>query len=195
LPAAPFELAEWKQATVQFNYHIAVDKMHYSVPYEYIKQKVDVRLTRNMVEVFYHNNRICSHKRLYGRAGQYSTIESHMPEEHQKYIQWNGQRFIEWAEKVGPYTVSAVKSILNSRKVEQQGYKACMGLLKLADNYSTQRLEAACKRALSYTPHPSLKSVKNILVTGQDKVDNTSQPHSSEAERHRFTRGAKYYGG
>lgn len=195
LPAAPFELAEWKQATVQFNYHIAVDKMHYSVPYEYIKQKVDVRLTRNMVEVFYHNNRICSHKRLYGRAGQYSTIESHMPEEHQKYIQWNGQRFIEWAEKVGPYTVSAVKSILNSRKVEQQGYKACMGLLKLADNYSPQRLEAACKRALSYTPHPSLKSVKNILVTGQDKVDNTSQPHSSEAERHRFTRGAKYYGG
>ena len=67
LPAAPFELAEWKQATVQFNYHIAVDKMHYSVPYEYIKQKVDIRLTRNMVEVFYHNNRICSHKRLYGQ--------------------------------------------------------------------------------------------------------------------------------
>ena len=74
LPAAPFELAEWRQYTVQFNYHIVVDKMHYSVPYEYIKQKVDVRLTSNMVEVFYHNNRICSHKRLYGRAGQYSTI-------------------------------------------------------------------------------------------------------------------------
>jgi len=195
LPAAPFELAEWKQATVQFNYHIAVDKMHYSVPYEYIKQKVDVRLTRNMVEVFYHNNRICSHKRLYGRPGQYSTIEAHMPEEHQKYIQWNDQRFIEWAEKIGPNTVSTVRFILDSHKVEQQGYKACMGLLRLADKYSTQRLEAACKRALSYTPHPSFKSVKNILVTGQDKVDNNSQPHSSEAERHGFTRGAKYYGG
>ncbi len=195
LPAAPFELAEWKQATVQFNYHIAVDKMHYSVPYEYIKQKVDVRLTRNMVEVFYHNNRICSHKRLYGRPGQYSTIEAHMPEEHQKYIQWNDQRFIEWAEKIGPNTVSTVRFILDSHKVEQQGYKACMGLLRLADKYSTQRLEAACKRALSYTPHPSFKSVKNILVTGQDKVDNTSQPHSSEAERHGFTRGAEYYGG
>jgi transposase len=195
LPAAPFELAEWKQATVQFNYHIAVDKMHYSVPYEYIKQKVDVRLTRNMVEVFYHNNRICSHKRLYGRPGQYSTIEAHMPEEHQKYIQWNDQRFIEWAEKIGPNTVSTVRFILDSHKVEQQGYKACMGLLRLADKYSTQRLEAACKRALSYTPHPSFKSVKNILVTGQDKVDNNSQPHSSEAERHGFTRGAEYYGG
>ena len=70
-----------------------------------------------------------------------------------------------------------------------------MGLLRLADKYSTQRLEAACKRALSYTPHPSFKSVKNILVTGQDKVDNNSQPHSSEAERHGFTRGAEYYGG
>jgi len=113
LPAAPFELAEWRQYTVQFNYHIVVDKMHYSVPYEYIKQKVDVRLTSNMVEVFYHNNRICSHKRLYGRAGQYSTIEAHMPEEHQKYIQWNDQRFKEWAEKIGPNTVSTVRSILN----------------------------------------------------------------------------------
>jgi len=148
-----------------------------------------------MVEVFYHNNRICSYKRLYGRAGQYSTIEGHMPEEHQKYIQWNGQRFVEWAGKIGPNTVATVTSILNTHKVEQQGYKACMGLLKLADKYSTERLEAACKRALSYTPHPSLKSVKNILVTGQDKVDKISQPHTSEAERYGFTRGAEYYGG
>lgn len=61
----------------------------------------DIRLTRNMVEVFYHNNRVCCHKRLYGRVGQYSTIEGHMPEEHQQYIQWNGQRFIQWAEKIG----------------------------------------------------------------------------------------------
>lgn len=196
LPAAPFELAEWKQATVQFNYHIDVDKMHYSVPYEYIKQKVDVRLTRNMVEVFYHNNRVCCHKRLYGRAGQYTTIEGHMPEEHQQYIQWNSQRFIQWAEKIGPNTVVTVKSILNSHKVEQQGYKACMGLLKLADKYSTERLEAACKRALSYTPRPSLKGVKNILVTGQDKVtDEVPKPHTAEATRYGFTRGAEYYGG
>lgn len=114
LPSAPYELAQWKQATVQFNYHISVDKMQYSVPYEYIKQKVDIRLTRSIVEVFYNNTRICSHKRLYGYPGQYSTMEIHMPEDHQKYIKWNGERFIEWAEKIGPNTTVTVKSILAS---------------------------------------------------------------------------------
>lgn len=80
-------------------------------------------------------------------------------------------------------------------KVEQQGYKACIGLLKLADKYSTERLEAACTRALSYTPRPSLKSVKNILVTGQDKVTEEVRPPTAEDQRYGFTRGAEYYGG
>ena len=67
--------------------HISVERMNYSVPFEYIKQKVDVRLTRAAVEVFYGGNRICSHPRLYGRFNQYSTIQEHMPPEHQKYVQ------------------------------------------------------------------------------------------------------------
>ena len=170
LPATSYERATWKQATVQFNYHISVDKMQYSVPYEYIKQKVDVRVTRNVIEVLYHNTRICAHKRLYGCPGQYSTIETHMPEDHQKYLKWDGNRFIAWAEKIGVHAVMTIKSILASYRVEQQGYKSCLGLLKLADRYSVERLEAACKKALSYTPHPSYKSIKNILATGQDKL-------------------------
>ena len=196
LPAAPYERATWKQATVQFNYHISVDKMQYSVPYEYIKQKVDVRATRNLIEVFYNNTRICSHKRLYGRPGQYSTIETHMPEDHQKYMKWDRNRFIEWAEKIGANTVITIKSILASYKVEQQGYKTCMGILKLADRYSVERLEASCKKALSYTPHPSYKSVKNILATGQDKSTDelTKQQTSSALNEYGFTRGSGYYG-
>lgn len=198
LPPAPYELSQWKQATVQFNYHISVDKMQYSVPYEYIRQKVDVRLTRSVVEVFYHNQRICSHKRLYGRPGQYSTMEIHMPEDHQKYLKWDGNRFISWAEKIGTSTSIIVRSILSSYKVEQQGYKACMGLLKLADKYSVERLEAACNKALSYTPHPSYKSVKNILVTGQDKISTSTEVPAtpqSENNAYGYTRGAEYYGG
>ena len=194
LPSAPYELAQWKQATVQFNYHISVDKMQYSVPYEYIKQKVDVRMTRSVIEVFYHNTRICSHKRLYGAPGQYSTVEAHMPEDHQKYLKWNGERFVEWAEKIGASTAITVKSILTSHKVEQQGYKACMGLLKLADKYSVSRLEAACQKALSYTPYPSYKSVKNILTTGQDKAsDNTLPQDNTNPDDYGYTRGADYY--
>lgn len=199
LPSAPYELSQWKQATVQFNYHISVDKMQYSVPYEYIKQKVDVRLTRSIVEVFYHGQRICSHKRLYGHLNQYSTIEAHMPEDHQKYLKWDGNRFIEWAEKIGPLTATTVKSILASFRVEQQGYKSCMGLLKLADKYSVDRLEAACAKALSYTPHPSYKSVKNILSTGQDKINDQHQSKDIHSEQKinqfGYTRGAEYYGG
>ena len=62
LPAAPYELAEWKQATVQFNYHISFAGMLYSVPYEYIKRKVDVRVTDKTIEIFYNHNRIASHR-------------------------------------------------------------------------------------------------------------------------------------
>ena len=93
LPATPYELAEWKQATVQFNYHISLAGMLYSVPYEYIKRKVDVRVTDKTVEIFYNHNRIASHRRLYGRKGQYSTVTEHMPESHQQYLEWNGDRF------------------------------------------------------------------------------------------------------
>lgn len=195
LPAAPFELATWKQATVQFNYHISVDKNHYSVPYEYIKQKVDVKMTERVVEVFYNHVRICSHPRVYGRIGQYSTTEAHMPADHKRYVSWDAARFVSWAQKVGPNTVVTVKNILDSYKIEQQSYRSCMGLLKLADKYSVTRLEAACRRALTYTPRPSLKSVKTILTTGQDKVADEPQPPSSEVDpgRHGFTRDASYY--
>ena len=193
LPAQPFELSTWKIATVGPNYHISVDGMNYSVPYEYIKQKVDVRVTRSTVEVFFGGNRICSHVRLYGRKNQYSTTESHMPEKHQQYIQWNGERFRKWASKIGIETQTVVSAILSGYKVEQQGYKACMGLLKLADKYTPERLENACRKALTFTPRPSLKNVQAILASGQDKTEEVRETVSSS--QYGFTRGAEYYGG
>ena len=195
LPKTSYELATWKIATVQLNYHIAVDKMNYSIPYEYIKRKVDVRITRQVIEVFFNNHRICSHPRLYGYPGQYSTMEAHMPADHQAYVQWNADRFISWAQKIGPNTEMAVRAILTSHKVEQQSYKSCLALIKLADKYSVVRLEAACKKALFYTSMPSYKSVKTILSTGQDKVAVEPEPATAtDIETHGFTRGAKYYG-
>jgi transposase len=196
LPVSPYELAMWKIAMVQLNYHITIEKMHYSVPYEYIKQQMDIRITHQTLEVFFQNQRICSHPRLYGKEGQYSTIIEHMPEDHQKYLQWNGERFISWAEKVGPHTVAAIKAILASHKIEQQGYRGCLALLKLADRYSVTRLEAACERALSYTPSPSYKNISTILKSGQDKLNQASQEPQTrdENEKYGFTRGAEYYG-
>ena len=195
LPESPYELATWKVATVQFNYHISVDNQNYSCPFEYIKQKVDVRITKNVIELFYGGNRIASHPRLHGRPNQYSTNESHMPPDHQKYVAWNGERFIDWANRVGGNTSTVIKSILSRNKVEQQGYKACMALLNLADKYSSQRLEAACCRALTFTDRPSLKNVQTILRTGQDRI-SVVEPEtelSSTASQYGFTRGAEYY--
>ena len=194
LPATRFELAEWKSATVQFNYHISLDGMLYSVPYEYIKRKVDVRATDKVVEIFFNHNRIASHRRLYGRKGQYSTVTEHMPPEHQQYLEWNGDRFRNWAAKIGANTERVVNALLSSQRVEQQSYRSCMGLLKMAERYSAYRLEAACQKALLYTSTPSYKSIRNILVAGKEEspvIDIARIPTRNE---HALTRGAEYYG-
>jgi hypothetical protein len=197
LPATRYELAEWKQATVQFNYHIAIDGMLYSIPYEYIGKKVDVKITGTIIEVFYNQNRIASHRRLYGRQGQYSTTTAHMPEEHQRYLEWNGDRFRKWAEGIGDNTAKVIDAILRSKRVEQQSYRACMGLLKMADKYSPSQLEEACKTALSYTQSPSYKSVSNILATSRGK-ENTLESKGKDTATKKInangiTRGADYY--
>lgn len=194
LPPAPYELAEWKQATVQFNYHISIEGMLYSIPYEYIKRKVDVRITDKTIETFYNHNRIASHRRLYGRKGQYSTIVEHMPVEHQKYLEWNGDRFRKWAERIGVNTCQVVNALLASNRVEQQTYRACMGLLKLAERHSEEQLEEVCKKALSFTAAPSYKIIKNIFVTGSAKPQSEPGEQGSTHNSYGITRGAGYYG-
>jgi transposase len=194
LPATRYELAEWKKSTVQFNYHISVDGMLYSIPYEFIGKKVDVRVTGTIIEVFYKQNRIASHKRLYGRKNQYSTVTEHMPKDHQHYLEWNGDRFRNWAERIGANTAKVIDAILRSKQVEQQSYRSCMGLLKMAEKYSPAALENACQKALSYTPSPSYKSVKNILVMEKDSDEMTPDNTASAAVNpNGITRGADYY--
>lgn len=117
-----------------------------------------------------------------------------MPPDHQAYLQWNGERFTRWAEQIGQHTAAVVRLFLSAHKVEQQGYKSCMALLKLAERYSPQRLENACRKALSYTSSPSLKSVQSILKSGQNKLlDEDALPKPQEPKAHKFTRGADYY--
>lgn len=147
------------------------------------------------MEIFYTGNRICSHVRLYGRKGQYSTNEEHMPPDHRKYIQWNADKYVQWAESVGGNTAVVTGWFLSSHKVEQQGYKACGSLMKLADRYSPDRLELACKRILEYTAQPNLRTIQAILKAGQDKqpekVSESSEP--GHASQYGITRGDGYY--
>ena len=196
LPAVPYEIATWKKATVAFNYHVCVDSQYYSVPYEYIRHQVDIRVTSRMVEVFYNGLRIASHPRLTGYLGQYQTVEEHMPPKHRKAGEWNADRFISWAQNMGPNIAEIIRSVLAGCKVEQQGYRTCMGILKMSDKYGVERLEAACARALSYTPHPTYRNLSAILKSGQDKISAPqAMKDSANSERHSFVRGAKYYGG
>ena len=195
LPKNIYELSDWRVATVNRGYHVLVDDNYYSVPFEFIKKKVDIRLTRTTVEILYDNNRIASHIRILGKIGGYSTVENHMPHAHQQYIQWNGDKYRARALEIGENTSAVVCSILSSQRVEQQGYKSCHTLLKLGETYSTEELESACERALTYTSTPTLKIVQTIIKSGMTHSTQVQEPKvPSEPSKYSFTRGADYYG-
>ena len=196
LPKHPFELAEWKVATVQRDYHVAFLGQYFSVPYKYIGKKVDLRITKNIIEIYYEGLRICSHRRSDGFQGKYNTDEGHMPPNHQKYLEWNGGRFRKWAEKIGPATLSVIEYFISSVKVEAQAYKTCNALLHLSDKNGDARLEAACAKVLSFTIRPSFKAVQSVLKSGMDKpLDGKPAIADDTALQYGFLRGAKYYGG
>lgn len=193
LPQTPFELAIWKTAMVGLNYHIEVDKSFYSVSYHYIKYKVDVRITARVLEIFYHGQRIGSHPRHYGRPGHYETNPDHLPANHQAYLEWNADRFRRWADKVGQNARVVIDKILASRQYEQQAYRACMSLLKLADKHTALRLEKACEKAV-FMQAPRYRIVKNILESGQDRLPVKPQmPAKETRSSHRNVRGNEYY--
>ena len=196
LPRYAYEFAVWKVATVQLNYHISFDKQNYSVPYAYARKKVDVRSTQSLIEIYYRGTRICSHRRLHGRKGQYATNIDHMPENHQLYSEWNSDRFKRWAASIGPSAKEVVDKMFASYRVEEQAYKGCLSLLKLADKYSASRLENACAVALQHLPNPRYKNIRLILEAGQDlPKEKPKETEQDSVNRHTHLRGASYYGG
>ena len=197
LPASPYETAVWSTATIQPDYLITVGNCKYSVPYEFIGKKVDIRAAENSIEVFYHGDRIASHvRKMYAPEPIY--LPEHMPENHRKFLEYNTESFLDWGKSMGHSTHLVIKHFLFMHKVEQQGYKSCASLMKLADRYGTDRLENACAKALSYIPNPSLKNISTILKNGQDKVVLTSESarvSNKESLKYGITRGASYYKG
>jgi len=167
LPPRPYEFAQWKKATVNIDYHVEVDRHYYSVPYQLVRQQVDVRITATTIEVLFKNRRVASHKRSY-RKGGFTTLAEHRPKSHQKYLEWTPSRIIRRAGENGPRTRELVTKIIQSKPHPEQGYRSCLGIIRLAKKYSPQRLEAACQRALKINAF-SYKSVNSILKKGLDK--------------------------
>ncbi len=192
LPVDPYEFAEWKKAMVNIDYHIEVCRHYYSVPYQLIKEQVDVRITANAIEVLFKNRRVASHARSY-KPGAFTTLPEHMPESHRKYLEWTPSRIISWAGKNGPKTEELIRLIIDSRAHPEQAYRSCLGIMRLAKRYSPERLEAACNRAV-FIKALSYKSVESILRKGIDRQTFLFEtPETGTTVNHPNIRGGEYY--
>ncbi len=191
LPATPYEYAEWKKVRVNIDYHVAIDKHYYSVPYQLVKQQLDARVTANTVELLHKGKRVASHRRSY-RQGAHTTVNAHMPKAHREYAEWTPERLVRWAGESGPATAKLVETILTSRPHPQHGFRACLGLMRLGKRYTTPRLEAASRRALAIGSC-SYKSVESILKNGLDRKPLPPTTIDTPAIEHDNLRGSDYY--
>ena len=192
LPSEPYEPAIWSPDLKVGNDYLVSDGMNkYSVPYDLIGEKVNLRLTSNTVEVFFRGSRVAIHVRSKVFHRDPVVKPEHMPMEHRMYLSYNEKEFTDWANIVGPSTAAVVRYFLTSGKEPEQGYKYCASLTKLADRYGPIRLENACKRLLSFSNTPSIRTLSTILKNGQYRQQEPSL--RKEPVQHGITRGADYF--
>jgi len=193
LPDTVFTFVEWGRAKVNVDYHVEVDGHYYSVCYQHLGVEVEVRLTASTVEVILDGQRIASHARSFQR-GRHTTVADHMPVAHRKHMEWSPSRLANWAGGIGPQTRALVEAILSDRPHPEQGYRSCLGILRLAKRYGEARLEAACARALTAGAR-SYRHVDSILKHGLDRVPLplAQSEGPSAAPSHENVRGPGYY--
>lgn len=193
LPATRYEFATWRLGLkVNIDYHVDPGEGHYySVPYQLVGQRVDVRTTAMVIEVFHSNHRVASHLRSHAR-GRHSTDPAHMPDSHRRHGEWTPSRIVAWAARTGPATASMAEAILASRPHPEQGYRSCLGIIRLGERYGPERLEAACARALAARAL-SYRSVESILRHGLDSQPLAEARPKRVHPRHPNLRGPSYY--
>jgi transposase len=191
LPAEPYVFAEWKKARVHIDYHVEIKGHYYSAPYQYARQQVDVRITATTVECFFKGARIASHLRSM-RKGHHTTLKEHMPPSHRHWADWTPERMIRWAARTGEATAELIASVMASRTHPQQGYRTCLGILRLGESYGKERVEAASRRALAIGTK-TYKSVVSILKHGLDSQPLPGDEETDLVIEHDNIRGADYY--
>jgi transposase len=191
LPAERYRYIDFRQPTVNIDYHVDVDKHYYSVPYQLIGKKVEAFLSADTVDIFHSNRRIVTHQRSF-QKGNYTPLTEHMPKSHQKHLEWTPSRIIHWAEQTGPATARLVETILSTKPHPEQGFRSCLGILRLGKKYSQERLEAASTRAVHLKAF-SYKSIKSILETGFDRMPITEKKEVMPALCHDNIRGKEYF--
>jgi transposase len=196
LPRERFAYCTFARATVNIDYHVEYDDHWYSVPYQLryeLEPVVDLRVTATTIEALYKGRRVASYARSYEKY-RHTTLPEHMPEAHRKHLEWTPSRLVSWGAKVGPSTQSLVEKILETRRHPEQGYKTCLGLLRLTKKYGNDRVEAASARALGVRAY-SYRHVKSILEHGLDRqaVLPVADDAASVSIEHENIRGPKYY--
>ena len=192
LPEKRYEFATWRRAKVNIDYHIEIrsDRHFYSVPFRLVHETVEVRMSMTTVEVFHRHRRVASHVRVYNPG--YTTEQAHMPESHRSYASWTPTRIISWAKKTDPATANLVEQVLASRSHPQQGFRSCLGIMRLGNRYGAERLEAACERSLAIRSF-SYRSIESILKNGLDKKPLAESSPTRTHPHHDNLRGADYY--
>jgi transposase len=191
LPQIPYEFAEWKKVRVNIDYHVEVKKHYYSVPYQLVRQQLEARLTAGVVEIFHQDKRVASHARSFIEHG-HTTVLEHMPQGHREHAEWTPVRLAQWAGESGAATRTLVEKILATHYHPEQGFRSCLGLMRLGKKYGTDRLEAACRRA-SNIPSPRYQHIESILKLGLDQKNLEPEQPVLPALTHEFVRGAQYY--
>jgi transposase len=191
LPDRPYEYADWRKARVNVDYHVEVERHYYSVPFQLVSQTVDLRLTALAVEAFFKGQRVAAHPRS-RQPHAYTTLPAHMPIQHAKHLEWSPPRLIAWAAKMGPATALLVEAIMSNRAHPEQGYRSCLGIMRLGRQYGQERMEAAAARALKFKLF-SFKAVRSILVAGLDRQPDPDQAAQPALPLHDNVRGGQYY--
>jgi transposase len=191
LPEQRFVYGQWLRARVNIDYHVEVDRHYYSVPHTLLHERLDVRLTATTVEISRRTERVWVHRRRFA-PGQHTTVPEHMPKAHQAHLEWSPSRMIRWGATVGPQTAALVRAILESRPHPEQGYRSCLGILRLARRYGDERLEAAASRAVAVGAH-SYRHVDSILKHGLDRLPLDADEPPRPVLHHENVRGADYY--
>jgi transposase len=191
LPPSRYEFAEWRKVRVNIDYHVQVHLHFYSVPHTLRRRELDVRVTATTVEIFQRGRRVAAHARS-PRKGGYTTNPDHMPARHRAHLEWTPSRLIAWGQTIGPDTGAFVQKLLESRPHPEQGYRSCLGLMKLARTHPRDRLEAACRRALAIRTL-NYRSVKSILATGLDRTSPQMEISLRLPRDHQHLRGSDYY--
>jgi len=193
LPAAAMVLAQFKPARVNIDYHVAFEGHYYSVPHQHVGAAVELRITATTLEVLLRRQRIAAHARSH-RVGGFTTVAEHMPASHRAHRQWTPAKLIAWGERIGAATGAVVRWQMEHRAHPEQGYRSCLGLMRLAREFGNERLEAACARAQSIRA-PHYRSVKSILAFGLDRQDTALLGGAaSPMPSHDNVRGPGYYG-